>query len=66
MQDDESFDFKQSRIDSLKGLFKTFFWLSREEWTDLDHKLVRIIFGVGGFVAMSLFVLYFLRSIVPF
>ncbi|GEM_PF-1693401 len=66
MQEEENFDIRHSRIDSLKGVFRTFFWLSKEEWSDLDHKMVRIIFGVGGMVAMALFWLYFLRSITPF
>jgi len=66
MQEEENFDIRHSRVDSLKGFFRTFFWLSKEEWSDLDHKMVRIIFGVGGMVAMALFWLYFLRSITPF
>ena len=66
MQEDEKFDIRSSRIDSFKGFIKTFFWLSKEEWTDLDHKLLRIVFGVVGFGAMALFWLFFLRNIVPF
>ncbi len=66
MQEEENFEIKNSRIDSLKSFFKTFFWLSKEEWTELDHKLFRIAFGVGAFIAIALFWLYFLRSVVPF
>ena len=66
MQEEENVDIKQSRIDFLKGLLKTFFWLSREEWKELDHKLFRIGFGIAVFAGMALFWLYFLRSITPF
>ncbi|MBI4170762.1 MAG: hypothetical protein HY514_03640 [Candidatus Aenigmarchaeota archaeon] len=66
MQEEENLEIRHSRIDSLKGIVRTFFWLSKEEWTELDHKLIRIVFGIAGLVAMALFWLYFLRSITPF
>lgn len=62
---DEELEVRNSKLDSFKGFIRTFFWLAREEWTELDHKVVRIAFGVVGFVVMALFWLYFLRNITP-
>ncbi len=62
MQEEDKFDFDKSRASSLKGFFRTFFWLAQEEWHELDHKLFRISMGLVGFAAMALFWLFFLRS----
>lgn len=63
---EEEYEIKSTRLNSFKGFLRTFFWLSREEWTNLDHKMIRIVFGAVGFVAVVLFWLFFLRSITPF
>jgi len=64
--EDDDLSPKASKARSFKGFLKTFFWLSGEEWRELDHKLIRIVLGVIGFVAVALFWLFFLRSITPF
>jgi len=51
-----------SKWGAIRGVFKTLFWLTKEEWENMDRKLIRITFGVISFVAMALFWLYFLRG----
>lgn len=64
--EEENFEIKNSRISSIKGVLVTFFSIVKQEWEELDHKLIRIIFGSIGFLLAALFSLYFLRAIVPF
>jgi hypothetical protein len=52
-------------MQSMAGVMKTFFSLSKEEWDNLDHKLIKITMGVVSFVAMALFWFYFIRHIIP-
>lgn len=44
-----------SKIESVKGVIKTFLWLMKEELDSTDHKLPRIIFGIIGFTVAALF-----------
>ena len=54
-----------SKVQAIKGVMKTLFWMTREDWHELDHKFYRIVFGVIGFAVMALFWFYFIRSIFP-
>ena len=54
-----------SKLSSIKGVMKTFFWLSREDWNGMDHKIPRLVFGGIAFIVMALFWLYFLRGVLP-
>ena len=65
MSSEHNTNFRQSRLSSIAGFFKTFFWLSKEEWREMDHKIPRIVLGGVTFIAMALFWLYFLRGILP-
>ena len=51
-----------SKLSAMKGVFKTLFWLVREEWAVMEHRLLKIVFGTISFVLMALFWLYFLRG----
>jgi hypothetical protein len=64
--EEEKFEFRNSKLSSVKGVVKTFFSIAKQDWNELDHKLVRITFGAIGLVAFALFWLYFLRAIIPF
>ena len=55
-----------SKTEDAKGTLRTFAWLVGEEWTAMDHKLLRIIASVLGFVAFGLFWFYVLGNIMPF
>jgi hypothetical protein len=54
-----------SKLRTITGVFKTLFWVTKEEWSELDHKILRLIFGAVSFVAMALFWFYFLRNVFP-
>ncbi|MBI3190260.1 hypothetical protein HYZ41_01000 [archaeon] len=53
------------KIQTALGVMKTLFSISKEEWNDLDHKLIKVTFGVISFVVMALFWFYFIRHIIP-
>lgn len=55
-----------SRIQTIKGVLKTFWWLTASEWKEMDRRLLRIAVGITTFVASALFWLYFFRSSTPF
>ncbi|MEM7817245.1 MAG: hypothetical protein QXL81_00290 [Candidatus Aenigmatarchaeota archaeon] len=55
-----------SKIKSLVGFLKTFVWLTRSEWSEMDHKLLRLAIGIITFVFWAFFWLYFFRSSTPF
>jgi len=55
-----------SKLQAIKGVMKTFFWLINEEWSVMDHKLIRIGAGAIGFTIMALFWYFFLRNFLPF
>ena len=54
------------KINKVNGVMRNLLWLTREEWQEMDHKLVRIVFGAVGFIVMALFWFYFLRNLSPF
>lgn len=55
-----------SKLKTIKGVLKTFMWMSKEDFQAMDHKLIRIGVGAAGFVVMALIWLFFLSSIIPF
>jgi len=54
-----------SRFETIKGIMKTFFQIFKEDFSEMDHKLLRIGIGIAGFIVMALFWFYFLRNISP-
>lgn len=55
-----------SKVESIKGILKTFFWLTREELDTMDHKLLRVAFGILGFAVAALFWYFVFSRISPF
>ena len=55
-----------SKIQTIKGILKTFWIMTIEDWDEMDHKLLRIAAGVVGFIIMGLFWFFVLRNISPF
>jgi len=55
-----------SKIRSLLSFMKMLFIDLKEEWIEMDHKLIRIATGVLIFVLSALFWLYFFKSTSPF
>jgi len=53
-------------LKTIKGILKTFWFLTKSDWEELDHKLLRIASSAIGFILMALFWLYFIKNIVPF
>ncbi|MBI2579305.1 MAG: hypothetical protein HYW27_00200 [Candidatus Aenigmarchaeota archaeon] len=66
MEEDFTYNKKKSKLRHLAGFVKAFFSLSRDDFREMDHKLVRIGVSVTTFVVMALFWLFFLKNIVPF
>ena len=55
-----------ARVETAKGILKTFWAMTLEDWDEMDHKLVRIAAGVIGFTIMGLVLYFFFRNISPF
>ena len=55
-----------SKWQSIKGVFQTFFQISKEDWGEMDHKLLRIASGIIGFAIAAVFWFYLFRHIMPF
>jgi hypothetical protein len=55
-----------SKIKIVKGIMTTFWQMAKEDWKLMDHKLIRILMGVVGFVIATLFWYFFFRNITPF
>ncbi|MBI2075956.1 MAG: hypothetical protein HYT72_01770 [Candidatus Aenigmarchaeota archaeon] len=51
-----------SRTETVKGVLKTFFWLTKDELGGMDHKLFRIVFGIVGFLIITSFWFFLYRS----
>ena len=66
MEDDFTYNKKKSKWQSLAGFMKTFLGMAKEDFNEMDHKLIRIGMGVTTFVVMAIFWLFFLKNIVPF
>lgn len=54
-----------SKMHTIKGVFKMFWSMSKEDFREMDHKLLRLGVGVVGLVLIALFWLFFLSNIVP-
>lgn len=52
-------------IDTIKGVLKTFLWITKGEWDEMDHKFYRLASAAVMFVLVGLFWFYFLRNILP-
>jgi len=55
-----------SKLQTVKGILKTFWTMTIEDWDEMDHKLLRIAAGAVGFIIMGLFWFFVLRNISPF
>ena len=55
-----------SKIRSVAGVLRTLGHMAKEDFDEMDHKLFRLAVGIGSFVVMGLFWLFFLKSIMPF
>ncbi|MFH0949431.1 MAG: hypothetical protein V1802_03000 [Candidatus Aenigmatarchaeota archaeon] len=64
--DDELILRNESKISMIKGTMKTFFDDVKGDFRDMDHKLMRILFGVIGFAIAAAFWYFFLRNMMPF
>jgi hypothetical protein len=53
------------KMQTVKGVVKTFWWMTKEDWSEMDRKLYRIAFGALTFILMGLFWFYFLGRILP-
>lgn len=55
-----------SKVETVKGILRTFAWITREEWNEMDRKFYKIAGGLIAFAATALFWFYFLRNITAF
>ena len=55
-----------SKVRSIASFMKMFAADLKEEWNEMDHKLVKIAMGVVIFVIAGLFWLYFFQNTSPF
>jgi Mg2+ and Co2+ transporter CorA len=54
------------KMQALKGVLRTFWLMTKEDWGELDHKFYKIVFGAVMFILMGLFWFYFLRNFISF
>ncbi|MFC2143013.1 hypothetical protein ACFLQN_01295 [Candidatus Aenigmatarchaeota archaeon] len=52
-------------LKTIKGILKVFLGITKEDWSEMDHKLLRISTAIIMFIIVGFFWYYFLRSIVP-
>lgn len=55
-----------SKAETVKGVLKTFWSMTKEDFVEMDHKVVRIASGLIGFAIAAAFWFFFFRHIVPF
>ncbi len=55
-----------SKISGIKGVFRTFWEMTKEDWHLMDRKLFRIIAAAISFLIAALFWLYFFSNVRPF
>ena len=53
------------KLRSIKGVLKMFWGMAKEDFNQMDHKLIRITVGAVGFIIAALFWMFFLRKIIP-
>lgn len=54
------------KIEAVKGVLRTFWRMTKEDFMTMDHKLVRIAVGIITFLVMAFVWFYVFRSISPF
>ncbi len=54
---------KESKLSAVKGVFKTFWKMTKEDWRDMDHRLLRIAGGIVSFIIIALLWYYVLRGL---
>ena len=47
---------------TVKGVFRTFGWLAKEEWKETDNKFVKIAVGIVSFVIIAGFWYFIFRG----
>lgn len=52
-------------LSTIKGFLSTFWSLLKEDWSETDHKLLRVVSAIIGFVVVAAFWFYFFRRIAP-
>lgn len=52
-------------IQTAKGVLKTFWSLTKEDWGEMDHKAVRVVSALIGFALVAAFWYFFFRKIAP-
>jgi hypothetical protein len=57
--------FKTS-LKSVKGILSMFWKMTKEDYSIMDHKFIKIASAVVGFAIAALFWLFFIRKILPF
>ncbi len=55
-----------SKMETIKGIFRTFWRMSLEDFVEMDHKLVRITVSIITFIVVAFVWFYVFRSISPF
>ncbi|MBI5061601.1 MAG: hypothetical protein HZB67_04795 [Candidatus Aenigmarchaeota archaeon] len=55
-----------SKLEAAKGVLKTFWSMTLEDWYQMDRKLLRIITMAVSFTIAALFWLFFFSNIRPF
>ena len=50
----------------VKGVFRMFWDMSKEEFQIMDHKLVKITGGIVGFLVAGAIYFFFMRAFLPF
>lgn len=51
-----------SLLETVIGVLKTFVKLTKEEWNEMDHKLLRVGAGLVGFLISAAVWYYFFRG----
>jgi hypothetical protein len=44
-----------SKLRAIAGVLKTFLQMSKEDFSEMDHRLLRIGTGIVGFIVMAIF-----------
>jgi len=55
-----------SKTETAKGILRTFWVMTTDEFNEMDHKLVRIISGAIGFAIAAAAWFFFFRHMLPF
>jgi len=54
------------KLKNIAGFLRVFWKQAKEDWEEMDHKLIRIIVTAITFAAAALFWLYFFKNSSPF